>query len=125
MARLRGWVAFKGHIAVVKLLLEHSADENIRDNAGFSPVENTVRRNHPDVMSIFLKRNKDSSLLSHLLERAVRSCQEDIASNLLDAGAPIDGHLCFRVNGALRCVTKRMCCYCFTLGQSWGKSQRT
>jgi ankyrin repeat protein len=85
--------AFKGHIAMVKLLLEHSADGNIRDNAGFSPVENTVRRHHPDVMSIFVKRDRDSSLLSNLLERAVRSCQEDIASNLLDTGAPLTGTL--------------------------------
>jgi len=84
--------AFKGHIGVVELLLEHGADQNIRDNAGFSPVENTVREHHPDVMSIFLKRDRDSSLLTHLLERAVQSCQEDTASNLLDFGAPIDGH---------------------------------
>lgn len=83
---------FKGHIAVVKLLLARGADASIRDNAGFSPIENAVRERQPDVLNIFLEHVRDSNLLSHLLERAVRSRQEDMVANLLNAGAPINAH---------------------------------
>jgi len=84
--------AFKGHIDVVRLLLDRHANETIRDNAGFSPVENALRERHPEVMSIFLKRASNSHLLSRLLERAVQSCQGDLVSTLLDAGAAVDAH---------------------------------
>ncbi len=84
--------AFKGHADVVELLLARGADESIRDHAGFSPVENAIRERHPEVVSIFLNHVRDSKLLSHLLEQAVRIGQEDVVATVLDAGASIDGH---------------------------------
>ncbi len=83
--------AFKGHVDVVKLLLARGADTSIRDNAGFSPVENAVRERHLEVMEILLAHaKKNQNLLNHLLEEAVRRGQEDTVMLLLDDGAAID-----------------------------------
>lgn len=84
--------AFKGHIEVVKLLLARKADETIRDHAGFSPIENAIRERHVDVVSVLLSHVADSKLRLQLLERAIRTGQEDMVATLLDAGVSVDEH---------------------------------
>lgn len=74
------------------LLLARGADASIKDNAGFSPVENAVRRHNPEMMEILLARDSGRRLLNHLLEEAVRRNQEDTVTMLLDDGAAIDEH---------------------------------
>lgn len=83
--------AFQGHIGVVKLLIARGADARIRDHNGFLPIENAVRENHPEVISLLLGPHPNPDLLQHLLEDAIRRHQHEIAAILLDAGAPIDG----------------------------------
>ncbi|HEX4229885.1 MAG TPA: ankyrin repeat domain-containing protein [Bryobacteraceae bacterium] len=82
--------AFKGHLQVVQLLLRRGADVMTKDHAGFSPAENAVREDHPEVACILLAHDKDPNLPSRLLEEAVRRGQADTVSMLLDAGVPIN-----------------------------------
>ncbi|HEX4808026.1 MAG TPA: ankyrin repeat domain-containing protein [Bryobacteraceae bacterium] len=82
--------AFKGHVAVVQLLLARGADVRIRDKAGLLPAENAVREHHPEVACILLAHDKDPNLPTHLLEEAVRRGQADTVAMLLDAGTPVN-----------------------------------
>lgn len=77
---------------VPRLLLDRGADTSIRDNSGFSPVENAIREHQTGIVRLFLEQSKDSPTLSRLLERAVATRQEDMVYTLLAGGAPIDGH---------------------------------
>ncbi len=82
--------AFKGHISVVELLLARGANANIRDRAGFSPVENAVRQHHPEAARVLLFHDKGRELTNRLLEEAARRGHADTVEMLLDAGADID-----------------------------------
>lgn len=84
--------AFKGHRRVVELLLTRGADSTIKDNLGFSPVENAVRQHHPEIARALVAREKGRAPLDRLLEEAVRRDQVDTAAMLLDAGASVNAH---------------------------------
>jgi hypothetical protein len=49
-----------------------------------------VREHHPEVACILLAHDKDPTLPSRLLEKAVRRDQADTIAMLLDAGVPIN-----------------------------------
>ena len=74
---------FKGHIGVVELLLAHGANTSIRDDAGFSPADNAIRRHHPEIACVLLAHNKDRALANRLLEEAVDRGQADTVQMLL------------------------------------------
>ncbi len=82
--------AIAGRAAIVELLLAHKADPSMKDHAGFTPIENSVRLDHAEVVRTFLNLEKDGQLherFPYLLEEAVAKGHVKMVEMLLDAGA--------------------------------------
>jgi ankyrin repeat protein len=83
--------AFKGREAVVKLLLAKNADVTIKDNAGFSPLRNAIRFDHPDVAQTLINRGaRPGDSYSSMLEEAVLKGQRDTVEVLLSQGVDVN-----------------------------------
>jgi len=77
--------AFKGRDAVVELLLANNADVAVKDNAGFSPLRNAIRFDHPGVARMLINHGARESYAS-LLEEAVLKGQRGTVEVLLSQG---------------------------------------
>ena len=55
------WASMKGHLDVVKFLVQNGADENVQSNEGETPLSVAFRNNHDDVV-IFLGMEPISNL---------------------------------------------------------------
>jgi uncharacterized protein len=84
-----------GQETVVELLIANQADPTIRDNAGFSPIENAVRLDHVSLVRTFLDRETKEQLresFPYLLEQATAKGHADMVAMFLDQGADVNAH---------------------------------
>jgi len=51
-----------GHLEVVKLLLEHGADPNVKNRDGKTPLHNAASEGHLEVVKLLLERGADPNV---------------------------------------------------------------
>ena len=79
------WAARKGHVGIVKLLLDHDADIEARGYLDDPPIFNAV--SHPEALKVLLDAGADPEGLLH---RAASRGQLESAKLLLAAGLDVD-----------------------------------
>ncbi|KAJ5692828.1 ankyrin repeat protein [Penicillium macrosclerotiorum] len=89
------WAATRGHLAVVKLLLDHGARVNSKDRSKLTALHIAVTGEHKEVVSLLLDRSARiegrASYGDTPLVRAIQANSEDIIKLLLERGARVDG----------------------------------
>lgn len=86
----------KGHVAVIRLLLDHGADLLWRDAHGHTPLEAAVRETHETVVEFLLSEleKRDLSTISARINRALATAAtfgcDSMALLLLDKGADVN-----------------------------------
>ena len=77
---------------VVKLLLEHDVDPNVKDNDGRTLVLRAAKRGNVDIVKLLLEHGANPNIQENKygytpLHYAVKKCHVDVARVLLDYGA--------------------------------------
>jgi ankyrin repeat protein len=83
--------ALNGHAEIVKLLLEHGADPNVRSSYGWTPLHYAVFGGYLEVVKLLLERGADPNARDRYgatpLFWAVHQIYPDVAKLLLERGA--------------------------------------
>jgi hypothetical protein len=90
----------EGHPDVVRLLLEHGADPNVRDDSHDTLLHGVSQRGHVEIARMLLKYGADANSRDHLnrtpLHLASREGHVDVAQVLLDHGVDHGAYSNFR-----------------------------
>src|ERR1035438_776820 len=83
--------AYYGHTAVVQFLLRFNPDLGVRDNRGFSPLENAVRMGKEDAAVALLNAEptepKTTQFLGTAMEAAIQRDESGVVATLVRHGA--------------------------------------
>jgi ankyrin repeat protein len=76
--------ATNGHIAMVRLLLEHGADPNLRNYDGVTALHNAVYENQLDIVALLLEAGADPNIKDRFGNTAYDLAQRNENPNLID-----------------------------------------
>jgi len=92
------WAALEGNIEVVRLLLKHGADKDLRDKGGWTALHNASANGHVEVVDELLERGADKDFQDKdqrtALHWAAHRGHEEVVRNLLEHGANKDSKDC-------------------------------
>ena len=86
--------SFKGHLAIVKLLIKFGADINAQEAKGYTPLNSAIWNDHQDVALFLINNNADLAICSNdgfsPLNTAVWVGNLVVVRNLVEKGADVN-----------------------------------